>query len=170
MEYESFGVRYMTKAELDDIAINKAGVVGVATQDILKNCPKIEMEFHGGYGFKWINTRGMSNRGKLILVPKNRRTYAIIRKSRIDRLVKEENISETLAAELVGQHIDTQALNGVLYLLDKLTLKSFDQVPKKVTVKWLKAKGMEVNCLAILGEVKLNQVFKLTKELILKGH
>ena len=78
--YETDGVSNMTSQELDEIALEKCGVVdsigyGYATRG--------KVGEQNGWSAQWIATGGMGNCGTLVLVPLTPRTRAISREGKI---------------------------------------------------------------------------------------
>lgn len=77
----TFGAEHFPVEKLNNIALNKGGVVGV-----LKRNPN---ELRGtvvprhGYGFKWVATKGLRNAGTLVLTPRTDEAAAHLRQGKI---------------------------------------------------------------------------------------
>lgn len=63
----SFGALSLTPSALNDIALDKAGIIGhLGENEVMQDLGKVEVN---GFGFKWIGaTEGVPGRGYLILV------------------------------------------------------------------------------------------------------
>jgi hypothetical protein len=94
---ETFGVEDMSRDDLDKIALRggKIGSIGYGyAQWREEPAPRY------GYGFRWINTKGVGNHGDLILVPRSPRAAEFLRTGRVEELMREFGISRILATRL----------------------------------------------------------------------
>lgn len=91
------GVSNMTAAELDQIALEKGGVVGSIGYGYA--VPGEVGELPGGWSARWVDSRGMGNHGTLILMPVTDRARAIAREGKI-RAFQNAGLSRVQAERL----------------------------------------------------------------------
>jgi len=91
------GARDLTQKDLDLIALD-GGVVGSIGYGFAQ--PDHEIPARHGYGFRWINTKGMGNHGTLILTAKSARAAEYLRTGRIDALMGNHGIDRVLATRI----------------------------------------------------------------------
>ena len=91
------GVSALSKAELDAIALNggRVGSVGYG----FACCGELPAESHG-YGFKWVDTRGMGNHGVLVLTPRSQRAAEYLRQGRVNALMADFGLEYAAADAL----------------------------------------------------------------------
>lgn len=83
--YETtLGANTLSAAELDRIAVEKAGIIGSHGYSYGTNGAA---PLAGGWAAAWIGTRGMGNYGTLVLRPTDRRTSALWREGQIARIM-----------------------------------------------------------------------------------
>lgn len=92
------GASRLSQKELNDIALNKGGVIGgigygYATRG------QLPTESHG-YGFRWINSQGMGNYGTLILVGVSSEAREFLRQGKVARMMRDLNLDYTAADAL----------------------------------------------------------------------
>lgn len=95
-----------SKQDLDNIALLQAGVVGsigygAQTHGSIKDAH--------GYGFRWVNRKGMGNHGMLVLIAKNAEAANNLRLGRVAKIMADHGVSSTTAVALFD------AAKGVKY-------------------------------------------------------
>jgi len=91
------GVSALSKAELDAIALNggRVGSVGYG----FACCGELPAESHG-YGFKWVDTRGMGNHGTLVLTSRSAHAAEYLRQGRVRQLMAAHDLTYAAADSL----------------------------------------------------------------------
>lgn len=83
-------VSKMTEDELNHIALNEGGVVGLIGGGYA--LPEKEPAPRHGYRFIWINSRGLGNRGTLVIKGTTQVTKEYLRQGAIKKLMQEYNL------------------------------------------------------------------------------
>ena len=100
------GAAALSQTELDEIALagGRVGSVGFGYA-----CTGTLPAERFGYGFRWINTRGMGNHGSLVLVPRSQRAAEYLRQGRVRQLMADHSLGYQQADTLYS------ACRGVKY-------------------------------------------------------
>jgi hypothetical protein len=105
VEYTA-GVEHMTAAMLDDIALNKGGVVASIGQGYAL---RGAVPPRHGYGFQWVATHGEGNRGKLVMKGFNAHSAEMLHQGKVIQVRSQTDLSFTEADALIA------AANGIRY-------------------------------------------------------
>jgi len=103
------GASALSKTELDQIALagGKVGSIGFGYA-----CRgELPAERHG-YGFAWVNSRGMGNHGAVVLTPRSTRAAEYLRQGKVRSLMSEHGLAYSDADALYS------ATRGVKYGLE----------------------------------------------------
>ncbi len=103
------GASALSKTELDQIALagGKVGSIGFGYA-----CRgELPAERHG-YGFAWVNSRGMGNHGAVVLTPRSTRAAEYLRQGKVRSLMSEHGLGYQQADALYS------ATRGVKYGLE----------------------------------------------------
>lgn len=164
MYKENFGVKSMTAEQLDLIVTDNSGVVGTVYRfDTLIDLSIEALTVHG-YGFRWIGTKGYTDRGKLIVLPKSQRTRALIKEAKICELVTygfPRNYAELLAPK----KLSAKVLVVIYYYTMTLDLSKVVIPPKCIPSNWMRWNGDVAQALNELTEEEFKFVTDTTKEL-----
>lgn len=132
-----------------------------------------------GWRFNWIATGGMGNCGSLVLIPGDRRTWAIAREGRILRSMRELEISRSSAFALEGASrgikygAELRVLRGAL-LLAKCPLWVLEGAPsigggigswRTQICEWLRHSNSPHEALATLSCPRVASAVQIAKAL-----
>lgn len=132
-----------------------------------------------GWRFSWVATGGMGNCGALVLLPTDRRTWALAREGRILRSMRELDISRSSAEALdkatrgVQYGAELRVLRCVL-LLAKCPLWVLDRAPRvgagigswrTRTCEWLRYSDQPYDALASLSCPRVGAAVEIARAL-----
>jgi len=89
-ESTDFGVSQMDRDTLDRIALN-GGTLGAIGYSYATN--SVTPPPRHGYGFAWIDRRGMGNHGRLVLVPRSDRAAEYLRQGKVKIFMEDYDLS-----------------------------------------------------------------------------
>jgi hypothetical protein len=98
-EKNSFGVENMSQRQLNEIALNKGGVVGSFSYGYDLRDHDLPEAIHG-YGCRWIGTQGMGNCGTLVLTAKSAQAAEYLRQGKVKAFMERYDLSYVEADNL----------------------------------------------------------------------
>lgn len=134
----------LTHQELNKIALQNQGVVGLIGWGY-----QLRGELPGnlyGYGFRWVNSKGMGNHGRIILIGISREAKEYLRQGIVLGIMEDHGLSYAEADNLytaairVRRGLETEVLDYVLN--NRECIPAWKAYPKYPDNRWLKEWGM----------------------------